>query len=39
VEAIRHVEDVVVKAGGAALRYGALYVPGGIDDQVTKELA
>ena len=26
-EAIRHVEDVVIKAGGAALRYGALYGP------------
>ncbi|HEU5266172.1 MAG TPA: NAD(P)-dependent oxidoreductase [Jatrophihabitans sp.] len=35
VEAIRHVEDVVVKAGGAALRYGSLYGPGAIDDQVT----
>jgi nucleoside-diphosphate-sugar epimerase len=33
-EAIRHVEDVVVKAGGAALRYGSLYGPGAIDDQV-----
>jgi nucleoside-diphosphate-sugar epimerase len=33
-EAIRHVEDVVVKAGGAALRYGALYGPGATDDQV-----
>ena len=31
-EAIRHVEDVVVKAGGAALRYGSLYGPGAIDD-------
>ena len=27
-EAIRHLEDVVVKAGGAALRYGWLYGPG-----------
>jgi nucleoside-diphosphate-sugar epimerase len=34
VEAIRHLEDVVVKASGAALRYGGLYGPGAIDDQV-----
>lgn len=33
-EAIRHVEHVVVKAGGAALRYGGLYGPGATDDQV-----
>jgi nucleoside-diphosphate-sugar epimerase len=32
--AIRHVEDVVVKAGGAALRYGGFYGPGATDDQV-----
>ncbi|MFD5121882.1 NAD-dependent epimerase/dehydratase family protein [Streptomyces sp. NPDC058385] len=32
--AIRHVEDVVVQAGGAALRYGALYGPRATDDQV-----
>jgi nucleoside-diphosphate-sugar epimerase len=32
--AIRHVEDVVLKAGGAVLRYGALYGPGATDDQV-----
>lgn len=32
--AIHHVEDVVVKAGGAALRYGSLYGPGATDDQV-----
>jgi nucleoside-diphosphate-sugar epimerase len=32
--AIRHVEDVVVKAGGAVLRYGWLYGPGAIDDLV-----
>jgi nucleoside-diphosphate-sugar epimerase len=32
--AIRHLEDVVVKAGGAALRYGGLYGPGATDDQV-----
>jgi nucleoside-diphosphate-sugar epimerase len=34
VEAIRHLEDVVVKAGGAVLRYGSLYGPGAIDDLV-----
>jgi nucleoside-diphosphate-sugar epimerase len=34
VEAGRHVEDVVVKAGGAALRYGAFYGPGATDDQI-----
>jgi nucleoside-diphosphate-sugar epimerase len=33
-KAIRHVEDVVVKAGGAVLRYGGLYGPGATDDQV-----
>lgn len=33
-EALRHVEDVVVKAGGAVLRYGGFYGPGAIDDQV-----
>ena len=33
-EAFRHVENVVRKAGGAALRYGALYGPGATDDQV-----
>jgi nucleoside-diphosphate-sugar epimerase len=33
-EAIRHVEDVVVEAGGAALRYGWLYGPGATDDTV-----
>ncbi|TMR93162.1 NAD(P)-dependent oxidoreductase [Nonomuraea basaltis] len=33
-EAIRHVEDVVLKAGGAVLRYGGFYGPGAIDDQV-----
>ncbi|MFB8775090.1 NAD(P)-dependent oxidoreductase [Streptomyces broussonetiae] len=32
--AIRYVEDTVVRAGGAALRYGALYGPGASDDQV-----
>jgi nucleoside-diphosphate-sugar epimerase len=33
-EAINHLEDVVVKAGGAAVRYGTLYGPGATDDQV-----
>ncbi|MFH8572863.1 NAD-dependent epimerase/dehydratase family protein [Streptomyces sp. NPDC017993] len=33
-EAIAHLEDAVVKAGGAALRYGGLYGPGATDDQV-----
>jgi nucleoside-diphosphate-sugar epimerase len=33
--ALRHLEDVVVKAGGAALRYGSFYGPGVIDEQVT----
>ncbi len=31
---VLHVEDVVVKAGGAVLRYGPLYGPGATDDQV-----
>jgi nucleoside-diphosphate-sugar epimerase len=33
-EAIRHVEDVVLRAGGAVLRYGGFYGPGAADDQV-----
>jgi nucleoside-diphosphate-sugar epimerase len=33
-EALGHLEDVVVKAGGAALRYGSLYGPGTIDEWV-----
>ena len=33
-KAVSHLEDVVVKAGGAVLRYGALYGPGATDDQV-----
>jgi nucleoside-diphosphate-sugar epimerase len=33
-EAVAHVEDVVVKAGGVVVRYGALYGPGASDDQV-----
>lgn len=32
--AVRHVEDAVVKAGGAALRYGWLYGPGATDETV-----
>ncbi len=31
-EALRHLEDVVVKASGAVLRYDSLYGPGAIDD-------
>jgi nucleoside-diphosphate-sugar epimerase len=34
-DAIRHLEDVVIAAGGAVLRYGSLYGPGATDDQVT----
>jgi nucleoside-diphosphate-sugar epimerase len=33
-KAITHLEDVVVGAGGAVLRYGSLYGPGANDDQV-----
>ncbi|MET9243186.1 NAD(P)-dependent oxidoreductase [Nonomuraea sp. NPDC003709] len=33
-KAIGHVEDVVVKAGGAVLRYGWFYGPGATDDLV-----
>jgi nucleoside-diphosphate-sugar epimerase len=33
-EALRHVEEVVVKAGGAVLRYGWLYGPGAVDELV-----
>ncbi|WP_338070797.1 NAD(P)-dependent oxidoreductase [Actinomadura citrea] len=33
-KALSRVEDVVLKAGGAVLRYGAFYGPGAIDDQV-----
>ena len=33
-EALCHLEAVVVKAGGAALRCGSLYGPGAIDDWV-----
>ena len=32
--AIQYLENVVLKAGGAALRYGSLYGPGATDDQV-----
>src|SRR5919198_1389251 len=35
VEPLRYVEDVVVKAGGAALRYGGFYGPGGgVEEQI-----
>jgi nucleoside-diphosphate-sugar epimerase len=34
VEAVRHLEDVVVEAGGAVLRYGGFYGPGATDDLV-----
>jgi nucleoside-diphosphate-sugar epimerase len=33
-QALRHVEEVVGRAGGAVLRYGAFYGPGATDDQV-----
>jgi len=33
-QALRHLEHVVVAAGGAALRYGGLYGPGANEDQV-----
>lgn len=33
-KAIAHLEDAVVRSGGAALRYGAFYGPGANDDQV-----
>jgi nucleoside-diphosphate-sugar epimerase len=33
-EALRHVENVVVEAGGTALRYGGFYGPGSTDDLV-----
>ncbi|HEX6453188.1 MAG TPA: NAD(P)-dependent oxidoreductase [Trebonia sp.] len=33
-KAINHLEDVVVNAGGAVVRYGSLYGPGATDDQV-----
>jgi nucleoside-diphosphate-sugar epimerase len=33
-KAINHLEHVVVKAGGAVLRYGGFYGPGANDDQV-----
>ncbi|MEV4441188.1 NAD(P)-dependent oxidoreductase [Streptomyces sp. NPDC049577] len=32
--AVRHLEEMVLGAGGAALRYGGFYGPGAIDDQV-----
>jgi nucleoside-diphosphate-sugar epimerase len=33
-EAMRHVDDMVVKAGGAVLRYDGFYGPGATDDVV-----
>jgi nucleoside-diphosphate-sugar epimerase len=33
-DALRHVENVVLAAGGAVLRYGGFYGPGATDDQV-----
>lgn len=33
-ETIRHVEDTIVKAGGAVLRYGGFYGLGATEDQV-----
>jgi nucleoside-diphosphate-sugar epimerase len=33
-KAIRHLENAVVGAGGAVVRYGTLYGPGATDDQV-----
>jgi nucleoside-diphosphate-sugar epimerase len=33
-KAINHLEDLVVRAGGAVLRYGGFYGPGAWDDQV-----
>lgn len=33
-EAVRYLEDAVSGAGGAVVRYGALYGPGATDDQV-----
>jgi nucleoside-diphosphate-sugar epimerase len=33
-KALEHLEDVVVKARGAVLRYGSLYGPGATEDQV-----
>ncbi|WP_024288388.1 NAD(P)-dependent oxidoreductase [Cellulomonas sp. KRMCY2] len=34
-KAITHLEDAVVRAGGAVLRYGGFYGPGANDDQIT----
>jgi len=33
-ESIRYLEDAVLSAGGAVMRYGAFYGPGATDDQV-----
>jgi nucleoside-diphosphate-sugar epimerase len=34
-KAVRHLEDAVVRAGGAVLRYGGFYGPGAHDEQLT----
>ena len=34
VQAVHHLEDAVLKSGGAVLRYGSFYGPGATDDQV-----
>jgi nucleoside-diphosphate-sugar epimerase len=34
-QAMAHLENAVLKAGGAVLRYGGFYGPGATDDQVT----
>jgi nucleoside-diphosphate-sugar epimerase len=34
IKATGHLEDVVVRAGGAVVRYGSLYGPGANDDQI-----
>jgi len=34
-KAISHLEDAVLNAGGAVLRYGGFYGPGAMDDQVS----
>ncbi len=34
-KAVRHLEDVVVRSGGAVLRYGGFYGPGANDEQLS----
>jgi nucleoside-diphosphate-sugar epimerase len=34
IQAVQYLEDAVLRAGGAVLRYGAFYGPDAIDDQV-----